>query len=125
MRLLLSIFNTGKVVIMDSGFCVLLAIIELCKYGAYASALIKKKRHWPKHIKGDEIRNHFEDKNPGDCDCLPGELKGVQFKIVCMKEPDYTMMLMTSYGTLIRPDNAEEKKNCRWNFASVQVFRMH
>ena len=125
LRLLLPMLNAGKVVIIDSGFCVLLAIIEMCKHGARASALTKNRRNWLKHVKGDEIRNHFEDKNPGDCDCLPGELKGVKFKITCMKESDYTIMLMTSYGTLILPDDAEEKKNFRWNFASVQAFRMH
>ena len=94
----------------------LLAVIELRKHGARAPALTKKRRHWPKHIKGDEIRNHFEDKNPGDCDCLPGELKGVKFNIICMKEPDHTMMLMTSYGTVICPDDAEEKKELHVEF---------
>ena len=33
-----------------------------------------------------------------------------------MKEPDYTMMLMASYGTLIRPDNAEEKRELQVEF---------
>ena len=45
------IFAKGMVVILDSGFCVLRGIIELKKRGVYASALIKKCKYWPKHIK--------------------------------------------------------------------------
>ena len=37
-----SLFSTGKVVILDSGFCVLKGLIELRKLGVFASALIKK-----------------------------------------------------------------------------------
>jgi hypothetical protein len=42
LRLTHSIWFTGKVVILNSGFCVLRAIIELVKKGVFASALIKK-----------------------------------------------------------------------------------
>ena len=37
------IWNSGRVVILDSGFCVLQGLIELAKMGLYASALIKKE----------------------------------------------------------------------------------
>ena len=43
--LLAPIFFKGFVVILDSGFCVLKGIIELCKKGVFASALIKKRRY--------------------------------------------------------------------------------
>jgi hypothetical protein len=43
LRLTGSIWSTGKTVILDSGFCVLKAIIELKKKGVFASALIKKR----------------------------------------------------------------------------------
>ena len=36
------VFHLGFMVILDSGFCVLNAIVELCKKGVFASALIKK-----------------------------------------------------------------------------------
>ena len=42
LRMLAPIFNLGFMVILDSGFCVLKAIIELRKKGVFASALIKK-----------------------------------------------------------------------------------
>jgi hypothetical protein len=43
LRLCQGIFSTGKVVILDSGFCVLQGLIELKKLGVYASAMIKKE----------------------------------------------------------------------------------
>ena len=36
---------TGKVVILDSGFCVLQAIIELKEKRVYVSVMIKKRRY--------------------------------------------------------------------------------
>ena len=43
--LLAPIFFKGFIVILDSGFCVLKGIIELCKKGVFPSALIKKRRY--------------------------------------------------------------------------------
>jgi Transposase IS4 len=104
LRLCKSIFSTGKVVILDSGFCILQGIVELHKVGVFASALIKKRRYWPKYILGDAIKQHFDTKAVGECDRLPGVLDGVKFDIFGMKEPDYVMMLMSTYGSLIVND---------------------
>lgn len=40
--------NSGRVVILDSGFCVLLLIAALGKFGLFTISAIKKRRHWPK-----------------------------------------------------------------------------
>ena len=53
-------------------------------------------------MKGDEIIEHFKDKQVGFADALPGMLDGIPVYIFGMKEPDYTMMLMATYGTLGR-----------------------
>ena len=68
----------GKVFGLDSGFCVLKAIVELKKKGLFAAALIKKRRYWPKYIPGDEIIQHFTDKPVGSCDALKG-MDGIPF----------------------------------------------
>ena len=36
------------------GFCVVQGIIELLKKGVYAGAQIKKRRYWPKFVKGGD-----------------------------------------------------------------------
>ena len=71
LRLTAPIWATGKVVVLDSGFCVLKAITELQKVGVYSSALIKKRRYWPKGIPGDDIKDNFTDKSVGFTNRLP------------------------------------------------------
>ena len=56
------LYGTGKVVVLDSGFCVLEGIIALKKLGVFAHAVIKKRRYWPKYIPGDEIDAHMKEK---------------------------------------------------------------
>jgi hypothetical protein len=99
LRLTRTIWGTGKIVVLDSGFCVLQGIVELKKRGVYAAALIKKRRYWPKWIQGDAIDNYFADKDVGEVDALPGVLDNVPFHVFAMKEPDYVMKLMSTYGT--------------------------
>ena len=47
LRVLEPICTRGKVVILDSGFCMLKGIVELKKCGVYASALIKNRSIGP------------------------------------------------------------------------------
>jgi hypothetical protein len=111
LRMLEPIFSKGHVVILDSGFCVLKGIVELKKHGVYASALIKKRRYWPKHIRGDEIKEHFIENEVGDADAWRGKLDNVNFHVYCMKEPDYVMSLMSTYGTNSRVGCKETKRD--------------
>lgn len=99
LRLTKPIWHKGNVLVLDSGFCVLKGITALKEKGVFAAATIKKRRYWPKFVKGDEIAEHFRTKEVGEVDVLPGKLDGVPFSIHCMKEPDYVMSIMTSYGT--------------------------
>jgi len=107
-RLTKPLYSTGKVVVLDSGFCVLEGLIELRKKGVFAGALIKKRRYWPKHVPGDDIDLHFEDKEVGSTDALRGVIDNVPYNIFCMKEPDYTMKIMATYSGLTELDNQKE-----------------
>jgi len=99
------------VVILDSGFCVLRAIIELKKRGVFASALIKKRRYWPKYVDGDHINDYFENKEVGHADSLPGKMNDIPFHIFGMKEPDYVMNLMSTYGTNVQVSDHTTKRD--------------
>ena len=83
LRMLSPIYHKGFIVILDSRFCVLKGIIELRKKGVFASALIKKRRYWPKYIKGDDIKAHFKNKNVGDADSWAGTLDNIPFLCLC------------------------------------------
>ena len=104
------VWGSGRVFVLDSGFCVLQAIVELRKKGLFAAALIKKRRYWPKYIPGESILAHFAEKGIGELDALQGMLDDVKFHVVAMKEPDYVMMFMTTYGTLA-PVGEEKKRH--------------
>ena len=93
------IFARGNVIILDSGFCVLKGIVELKKCGVYASTLIKTRKYWPKYTKGDAIKQHFDEKAVGDCDSWKGKMEEVPFHVHAMKEHNYVMSLMSTYGT--------------------------
>jgi hypothetical protein len=43
----------------------------------FASAVIKKRRYWPKHIDEGAIDSHFEVKDNGKTDSLPRVMDGV------------------------------------------------
>ena len=105
-----SIWDTGRVVVLDSGFCVLTALIALEKHGLFAHALIKKRRYWPKYICGDAIKSHFAGKPVGFVDALPRTLDGVPFYVFAMKEPDNAMSAMSIYGILNSVDRSITKQ---------------
>ena len=82
LRLTKPLWSTGKVVVLDSGFCVLKGIVELKKRGVFAAALIKKRRYWPKHIDGDAIATFFEDKQVGETWAWEGKLDDVDLHVL-------------------------------------------
>ena len=69
----------------------------------------QKRRYWPKHVPGNAIIRHFNNKEVGETDAIRGELDGVQFYLYGMKEPDYIMQIMSTYGTL--HEKGPEKKD--------------
>jgi hypothetical protein len=99
LRLTKPFWYSGICLVLDSGFCVLKALVELRRVGIYAAAVIKKRRYWPKYILGQEIADHFIGKQVGSFDVQHGKLDGINFGVFAMKEPDYVMSLMATYGT--------------------------
>ena len=67
-------------------------------------ALIKKRRYWLKNVDGDMIKAHFDGAPVGHMDCYRMNLPDDNSKldIHCLKEPDYVMMLMSTFGTTQR-----------------------
>ena len=97
---ILPFFITGKFVIMDSVFGVLLFVIALKKMVLFSAALIKKRRYWPQYVNRKEIKAHFEDAPVGDSQGFPDKINGVEFDLFFLKEPYYIMTLMSTYGSL-------------------------
>ena len=85
---------------MDGGFCVTQGLVELRKKGVFKSVLIKKRIYWLGNIKGDAIGAHFASKDVGNVDAVKQVEDGVVYHIFFMKDPDYIIKLMTTYGIL-------------------------
>jgi len=81
LRLYKPLFVTDKVVILDSVFCVLVAILALKQYGMYLSVIIKKRQYWPAYIPAEAIYCWFEGKVVGESHRLPGDKQGIKFDV--------------------------------------------
>ena len=110
LRLTKSLQGRGSIVLLDSGFCVLKGIIKLREVGIFATALTKKRRYWPRYVDGDALKEHFKDKDPGERDALKGTFNSQLFYIYGMKESDYVLLFMTSFGSTARLGKLQQRK---------------
>jgi hypothetical protein len=115
MRMLQSYFSTGRYVILDSGFCVLKALVQLKKVGMFACAVIKKRRYWPAFVPGEAINREFEnlELKVGDSLAITGKLDGEEYFLWGLKEPSYIMKMMATGGPLLANESCKEQKR-RW-----------
>jgi hypothetical protein len=124
LQMLQCYFATGRNVVLDSGFCVLKAIVALKKHGVFASALIKKRRYWPTLIAGNAMKSMFdgEDKRVGDFLGISGSLDGEDYFLWGMKEPDYVMKMMATGRSLLATQHCQEVKR-KWTNRGVVESR--
>ena len=71
------IYRTGKVVTVDSGFCVMQGVLALHAHGVYGQFLIKKQRYWPKGVPGDYIDEYMAGKPLGSTETFVQLFNGV------------------------------------------------
>ena len=124
-----SLYGSGKIVVLDSGFSVLKGLIALKKLGVFAHAVAKKRRYWPKYVPGEEIDRRMEGRPVGATDALKGQLEGEPYNIFVMKEPDYCMKLMSTYGGLTtlpeEPDVTRVENGEKKIFKYTKNFSFH
>ena len=99
LRLTKKLHITGKIVVLDSGFYVLQVLVDIKNKGVYGDALIKKRRHLPYYIDSNNIKDQFNDKDLGCVDAQYSEIDNLIRHVFTMKEEDYVVMLMSTYGT--------------------------
>ena len=119
------IHGTGKVVSMDSGFCVSAGILHLHDLGVYGQALIKKRKYWPKGVPGDDIDVHFAEKRLGYCESLKQDMEGIPFYVHCCKDSKYVTKMMSTHGLLTTvPDHItyRQKPDGTWESFNYAEF---
>ena len=109
LRLCKPIFGHGMIVALDSGFCVLKALLTLKKYGVCAIATIKKRRYWPWGVNGDMLTSHFLTSPVGTSDLIKGSYDGVDFKLICLNEPKYVSKYMSTFGSMTVANTESEE----------------
>ena len=68
LRMTQGIWISSRVIILNSGFCILIGIVEMSKVGLFASLLDKRKRYWPKNIKVKSTIADFANRDSGSVD---------------------------------------------------------
>lgn len=100
------IHHTGKVVCMDSGFCVTAGILALHQVGVYGQALIKKRgRYWPKHVPGVQMEMEFFDKELGSGKTFVQTIENQKFLVHCHKDDRYVCKIMSTHGLMLPVDD--------------------
>ncbi len=60
LHMLKCVFHSGQCIVLDSGFCILQAIVELRREGVFAKALVKH-HYCPTLVPGMHILEYFQD----------------------------------------------------------------
>ena len=82
----------------------------------------KKYKAKHKMRPGTVVKVAGKDKKVGDVDTWPGKLDGIPFYVFSMKEPDYVMSIMSTYGTCNVTDSSTKRIYKNENNEEVSVY---
>ena len=122
LRMCKPIYSTGKVVVLDSGFCVLKGIIKLAECGVYAAAQIKKRRYWPAMVPGEAIKDRLQDYAVGSMQAIKGTMNSIPYTIFSLKEPDYISNMMSTYGSIFQTGRDTTRNDTPRGAAGFRAF---
>ena len=98
---------------------------NLCQFGllsqAYQPISPSILIHFQWELYHEAIIQHFQVKEVGATDALSGVLDDVPIEVHGMKELDYIMMLMSSYGTLTECGEEKMTLQSKWPKAGEDV----
>ena len=104
LRMTKPLFSSGRVVIMDSAFCVLDAVKGLADRGLFTATVAKKRAYWPRGVCGTDLVAHMKDKPVGELHTRQGNYKGMPFLLFCVNHRLYTFVLVSTYGSSVLLD---------------------
>ena len=79
-EMIVTIHGTGKILSIDSGFCVTVEILHLYEHSVYGQSLIKKQKYWLKGCTGAQIDSYMEGKPLGFVKTLRHGMVGGTFQ---------------------------------------------
>ena len=99
----------------DSNLCVTEVFSSMFEKSVLGLALIKKRCYWHKGVPAEEIIWHMQNKEFGYVDVVQGSIRGKRYHIMDIKEPDYVMLMSTTYGTLEHLEGSDT----HWRYKGV------
>ena len=91
--------------------------------GVFWSVLIKKQCYWPKGVPTEEIIRHMQNKEVGDVYSFQGSMRWNRYHIIYIKDPDYVVVMMRTYGTLEHLEGLDTQrryKGAGWELVTKQ-----
>ena len=104
LRMTEPLFTSGRVVALDSGFGVLEVLVKLQEHGLYGVAIIKKKRYWPKHVAGEDLKTQTAAGPIGSVAARSGTFttttgQACKFYVVGQRDSKACILAMSTWGT--------------------------
>ncbi len=93
--------GSGRVVVMDSAFCVMKAVVAMQQRGIYVTTVAKKRSYWPRDIPGDDILAYMHQKPVGEVHGRRGRLGNTTFNLFAVNHTRYTFILVATYGSTL------------------------
>jgi hypothetical protein len=107
--MVLSVFNTRRYIVLDSGFFFFKGLVELRWNGLFGAALIKKCR-WSTTVPVNAMKHYFLCKKPIYVDAIESTAVAkdnilVQYTLWEIQEPEYVRRMMATGGALRADDS--------------------
>ncbi|EDQ88899.1 uncharacterized protein MONBRDRAFT_8844 [Monosiga brevicollis MX1] len=102
LRMTESSWGKGRVVVMDSEFCTLPALVLLKKRGTFAVTVAKKGRSWPKYVPGDVVQTDMAGRPVGELHGRSGQLDGERICLFSINHQKYVLTLLSTYGSSVQ-----------------------
>lgn len=99
LRMTKTLWGSGRVVMLDSGFGGIPTISNLARKGLYGTCVIKKKRYWPAQTEAEQAINDLYGRPVGTVRVRKGSVAGVDFHLSAMADTKHTAIYLTNWGT--------------------------
>ena len=102
LRMTESSWGKGRVVVMDSAFCIISALALLKKRGTFAVTVAKKRRYWPKYVPGDAVQADMAGRPVGELHGRSGQFDGERICLFSVNHQKYVFTLLSTYGSSVQ-----------------------
>ena len=90
--------GTVNIFVLNSDLFVLQVLVDIKKNGLFVYTLIKKTWYWSRQLNFKKINYHFTEKDYVAKDSIHGGIDNFPVRVIAIREEDYRMIIMSTYG---------------------------